>query len=1199
MNFRKVNNITGWIVFLIASAAYIFTRETAGSLWDCGEFVASAYKVQNPHPPGAPTFVLIGRFFIILFGAGNPAGAVNLMSAMVSAFTILFLFWTITHFARKMFVAVGEELSGQQLFTVMASGVVGALAYTFSDSFWFSAVEGEVYAFSSFFTALVFWAMLKWEHADEKAGTDAAGGSRADRWIVFLFFMMGLSVGVHLLNLLTIPAIVMIYYFRRYTYSLKGAIVAFIAGCIIVGIVQVGMIQYTMKGAGLFDIFIVNNFNLPFFSGFALYFIILAGLIWYGLRFNEKTFNKTKFTVWLSVLLLLLLVPFFNASEFGIGTILKILLAIGIALIGLLVKNFKILKTVKLALWCFAFMMLGYSTYLISIIRANADTAIDMNDVSDPMSLVYYLSREQYGSAPIVYGPHFLAQPTGIKEKEMRYVKSKDKYIAIGRDKEYEYTDGMQLFPRIWDNSNDQNHFDFYVDWLGLGNKADDYYQITKAAEGQSYVEAVSMRTQQKRSIPIDENYEIRVRPGQQVRPGENIAVRKPTYGDNLEWFITYQNGLMYWRYLMWNFAGKQNDIQGYGNLRDGNWISGISFIDNIRLGDQQKMPDLLKNNKANNKLYLIPFILAIFGCIYHFIRHRKDWFVNFLLFFFTGFAILIYLNQPGNQPRERDYAFVGSFYAFAVWIGLAVASLVKMVRDQQNKTDFTNTLLYGSLLTFVITALSTSYNGAADSFLTSALVTLVYAAVSAIAYFIVKTASSNGSNLRMANITAALIGMIAPLLMAKEELGDHNRNGKKVAVDLARNYLESCDKNAILFTFGDNDTYPLWYAQEVEGIRPDIRIINNSLLGIDWYINQLRYKINESDPVDVIWDADQIAGHKREYIYFNNEITDPEFYDLYDFMKNAMGKRDANGQDIELTAENYRIPIRRFSVPVDTDLVRKNGTVSSSDSVISKINFEVGKGVLQRNDFAMLNIIAANNWKRPVYFTSPYGELGFGQYVRQDGLSYRLVPVAGKGNAENWVTSPFNTQPGNLDAMYKNVSEKFEFTSKKGVYFDEENRHHIISIRNTMAKTAGNLADANRKDDAAKILNKAEQLIPESAMPYAMPSRLGIYHNYYGLVYLEAAYKAGNKEVAQKVKKQIAESFKQEKEYYDYIIAEKTERAGDLANDRNTLAEQLQMLDEIEKKYNPAPAVTPPAVETPGGGKIETKAPGKDSVKK
>jgi hypothetical protein len=477
-------------------------------------------------------------------------------------------------------------------------------------------------------------------------------------------------------------------------------------------------------------------------------------------------------------------------------------------------------------------------------------------------------------------------------------------------------------------------------------------------------------------------------------------------------------------------------------------------------------------------------------------------------------------------------------------------------------------------------------------------LVAVVYAAVSAVAYFIVKAVSSNGTNLRTANITAALIGMIAPLLMAKEELGDHDRNGKKVAVDLARNYLESCDKNAILFTFGDNDTYPLWYAQEVEGVRPDIRIINNSLLGIDWYINQLRYKINESDPVDVIWDADQIVGHKREAIYFKQDITDPEFYDLYDFMKNAMGKRDATGQDIDLTIDSYRIPIRRFTLPVDADLVRKNGTVNSNDSVVSKINFEIGKGLLQRNDFAMLNIIAANNWKRPVYFTSPYGELGFGQYVRQDGLSYRLVPVVGKSNSANWVASPFASQPENQNTIFKNVMEKFQFTSKKGVYFDEENRHHIISIRNTFAKTAGNLADANRKEDALKVMNKAEQLISDTVMPYAMPSRLGIYHNYYGLLYLEAAYKTGDKKLAEKVKKQIAESFKQEKEYYDYIIAEKTERAGDLANDRNALAEQLQMLEEIEKKYNPAATVTPPAVETPGGGKIETKAPGKDSNK-
>ena len=581
MNFRKVNNITGWVVFILASLVYILTAEASASFWDTGEFIASAYKLQLPHPPGAPLFVLVGRLFIVLFGGGNPAFAVNIMSAVASGATILFLFWTITHFARKLVVGSIEEPNGQQILTIIGAGVVGALAYTFSDSFWFSAVEGEVYALSSFFTALVFWAMLKWERADDLAGTNRVLKNRADRWIVFIFFMMGLSVGVHLLNLLTIPAIVMIYYFKRYNYTRKGAIWAFLLGCIITGVVQVAVIQWTVKFAGKFDILFVNNFNLPFFSGFVFFFVLLAALIWFGLRMAAK-------------------------------------------------KGWSFLR---LGLWSFIFMLLGYSTYLTTLERSNANPAIDMNNVDNPMSLVYYLGREQYGSQPILYGPHFQAEPADangdgmidVKEGEMKYTKGKDKYIEIGKDMEYKFEDDdYQLFVRVWDRSNDQGHADFYAQWLNLAQEQN--------AQGQT-------------------------------------KYADPTYGDNIKWFVTYQMGFMYWRYFMWNFAGKQNDIQGSGNKRDGNWISGLPFIDNTRLGDQTKMPASLKNNKAHNQLFLLPFILGIIGCVYQFISDRKDWIINFLLFFFTGLAIVVYLNQPGNQPRERDYAYVGSFYAFAVWI--------------------------------------------------------------------------------------------------------------------------------------------------------------------------------------------------------------------------------------------------------------------------------------------------------------------------------------------------------------------------------------------------------------------------------------------------------------------------------------------------------------------------------------------------
>ncbi|MFM2339022.1 MAG: hypothetical protein RL115_2215, partial [Bacteroidota bacterium] len=667
MNFKKVNNITGWLVFLVAMATYFFTKEARGSLWDTGEFISTAYKLQLPHPPGAPMFTILGRFFIVLFG-DNPmtaAAAVNFMSALASAATILFLFWSITHFARKMFVGGSEQLDNNQLFTTMAAGVVGALAYTFSDSFWFSSGEGEVYALSSFFTALVFWIMLKWEHADAMAGDDAAARLRSDRWIVFLFFMMGLSIGVHLLNLLVIPAIVLIYYYRRYKPTTKGAIIAFILGCLITGLVQVGVIQYSMKAAGQFDIFFVNTLGMPFFAGFAIYFLAIAALVIWALSFNQKNYSQTKMIVWFVAFLLLSALPFVLSIGVGIK-FFQLILLIGVAvLIGYLFKPTG-LRILKLSLWCYAFMMLGYFMYFTSLIRSNANPVVDMNNVDNPINLVYYLGREQYGSAPLLYGPHFSAEydydtETGqvkFEDGDMKYVKGEKKYIPIGLDRKPKYQKSdMQFFPRIWDGSNDQYHAEYYASWLNI--------EMEK-----------SELTGRDRYIP-------------------------PTFAQNMEWFFSYQMSFMYWRYFMWNFAGKQNDIQGMGNKRDGNWISGISFMDNQRLGDQNKLPESIQNNKANNKLYMLPFILGIIGCVFQFLKNRKDFIVSFLLFFFTGIAIVLYLNQPGNQPRERDYAYVGAFYAFAIWIGLAVVSIVKMVKEREDKSLFGNMLAYGSLLTF------------------------------------------------------------------------------------------------------------------------------------------------------------------------------------------------------------------------------------------------------------------------------------------------------------------------------------------------------------------------------------------------------------------------------------------------------------------------------------------------------------------
>ena len=1029
MNFRKVNNITGWVILLIATITYTITREPTASFWDCGEFIACANEIGIPHPPGSPLFTMLGRLFIVVFGGGNAAnaaGAVNLLSAVASGFTILFLFWTITHFARKMFVNHGEALTAQQTFTVMASGVVGALAYTFSDTFWFSAVEGEVYALSSFFTALIIWAMLKWEHAYELA-KDVVERNRADRWIVFIFFMIGLSITVHLLNLLTLPAVVMIYFYKKYTPTVKKSIIAFLGSCGLTGLILWGMIYIIPRTSALFDRIFVNNFNLPFFSGFAVFFILLGVLCWYLLRLAQKK---------------------------------------GIAIL-------------RLSVWCFLFIMLGYSTYVTTLIRSNANPGIDMSNVDNPMTLASYFAREQYGSAPLFMGPHFGAYPADedkdgsfVINKRKKWGKLNNKYVELGRDFEYEFSPSDKMFfPRMWDWQDQQEHLRFYTDWL---NKT-----------------------------PV----------GRDQSTGKIIYDPPITYSDNIDWFFSYQMGLMYWRYFMWNFSGRQNDLQGFGNRRDGNWQTGISFIDKQMLGDQNKLPDSLKNNKANNKLYLLPFLLGILGCVYQFIKKKNDWFVNFLLFFFTGIAVGIYLNMPGNQPRERDYAFVGSFYAFAVWIGLAVTALVKLTREIK-QVSF-NTILFGSVLTFVITAFSLIYTRSGSAVIISGLIiAAVYAVFSAGLPALLKAVSSKGANEKVLNIAAAVICIIAPILMANQEWDDHDRSKKTLARDDAKNYLESCAPNAILFCFGDNDTYPLWYAQEVEKIRPDIRIINTSLLGIDWYINQLRYKINQSDSVDVIWGPAQIMGDKRQQLrYMPQEGLKDAYYDLYDVMKNVIGKQE----------DPSILPVKKFKVPVDTVLVRRNGTVNADDAVTGDMQFELPDNNANptRDELIILNVIATNAWKRPIYFTSQQVGLGLVPFLRREGLTYRLTPIR--------ITSDVNTEP-----MMEHMMTKFTngHADVKGVYFDEENRRHLYTIRQSFGDLAKALIAKGDTTGAKKVVLKADNLIPNINMPYGIPSRLEL-HNQASYTLMEAAYECGATELGKKIYNELNKDFTQHMEYF------------------------------------------------------------------
>ena len=1084
MRFNRVNNVVGWTVGVIACIVYVMTMEPTGSFWDCGEFISSCYKLQIPHPPGAPLFILMGRFFIILFG-NNPltaARGVNFMSAIASGLSILFLFWTITHFARKLVQRNDPraEPDGQQLFTIMSAGVVGALAYTFCDSYWYSAVEGEVYASSAFFTALVFWAILKWEHHADEQG--------ADKWIIFIFYMMGLSIGVHLLNLLTIAAIVMVYYFKRFKPTTWGTVIALITGIVITGVVQVVVIQYTIKGAGAFDIFFVNSLGLPFFSGFALYFTLLAGLLTWGLLFKREKTSANQVRLWLALFVIFVAMPAIISAAGGAGgKFFKLLVGLGLAYLGGIIVKKDAVASFKLALWCFAFMLLGYSTYFTTLIRSNANPAVDMYNVDNPVSLAGYLSRDQYGDWPILFGPDFTDPAPTIDGADI-YVKGKDKYEIAGKGivQDWGAAPSAHIFPRMWNPSNDRREVDMYRRYSGMGD-------------------------------------------GDQ-----------PTMADNIKYFVNYQTGWMYLRYFMWNFSGKQNDLEGFGNVRDGNAITGIGFIDNLLLGDQAKLPDSIhKDNRSYNRMYMLPLILGLLGLIFQARRGKRDFIVTGLLFFFTGFAIVLYLNQAGQQPRERDYAYAGSEYAFAIWIGLGLIWVKELLEK-----------------------------------------------------FVLK------GNANLAGYTAAGLCFLAvPVLMVNQEWDDHDRSKKTLARDLARDYLESCPPNAILFSFGDNDTYPLWYAQEVEGIRPDVRVMVNTLLGTDWYMNQLRYKINESAPFDIIFTPEQVMGDKRNVSYFTDRMPGfdkNKYYDLYDVLKNVIGSDDPryttqanNGSTINL------VPVKKYTVPVDLNTVRSNGTVHAGDSVVSELRLDIPekKNYLVKNDLAILAIIAANKWKRPICFTTPQelGELGLSKYVRLRGLSYQLVPV------ENGVVDN--------ETAYKTIMEKFTYgnANKPGVYFDEENRRHLNSLKFAHAQVAASLIQAGNKDSARKILEHYDQNVLESNCPYGMTSNMNNLHDYFSLRFLDACYRADDLKLAAKVSASLRKDLQQQMAYYislgdipdarnlainaQQMIQGKggnlSERQAHFAQDIMSTYEFLEQMDEWDKQYNgkPAPA-GPPALK-------------------
>ena len=958
-NYKLANLITGWAVFLTAAIVYILTVEPTTSFWDCGEFITSAYKLQTGHPPGAPFFMLLGRFFTLF--AGDPqtaAYSMNIMSALASAFTIMFLFWTITHLAKKMVIA-GNGYSTVNTIIIMGAGLTGALAYAFSDTFWFSAVEAEVYALSSLFTAVVFWAILKWENV--------AGQPYANRWLILIAYLMGLSIGVHLLNLLAIPAIVFVYYFRNYRPTPKGFITAAAVSVIILIIFMYGIIQWVVILSSYFELFFVNETGLPYKGGVIIYLLLIGSVLVCGLQYTWKKRKPVLHTIFLGITVILI----------------------------------------------------GYSSFSLIVIRSIANTPMNQNNPSNVFSLLYYLNREQYGDRPLIHGPYYNAPVTGEKEGRPAYIQKDGRYVAARRTFDYLYDKRFTtLFPRMY--SSDPDHVNAYIEWGKVTGKG---ISVTGS-------------------------------------DGQTERIIKPTFAENLRFFFSYQLGHMYGRYFMWNFSGRQNDIQGHGRLLEGNWITGIGFLDEMRLGPQYGLPEHLEKNKAANRYYMLPLLLGLAGLLYHYTRDRADTLVVFLLFFFTGIAIVIYLNQTPYQPRERDYAYAGSFYAFSIWIGLGVLAV------------------YDNLKKYL-------------------------------------------KGLPGALLAAAIPLIFVPGLMASQNLDDHDRSGRYTARDFAWNYLNSCAPNAIIFTYGDNDTFPLWYLQEVEGIRTDVRVVNLSYLSADWYIDQMKRKVYDSEPLPLSMTHDQYVTGTRDIIYLLDRMEQPA--DLKAAVNFILS--DDSRTRIQVSDSEYvdYIPGKKFLLPSDPEQVIRTGTVSADREhlIAPAVEWEISRNFLTKSHLALLDILANNNWERPVYFaiTVPSSEyLSLHDWFQLEGMAYRLVPIKKEGS--DGYTGRVDT-----DIMYRNLTEIFRWGNMHdpGVYLDETNLRMIANIRSIFARLAGNLIEEGKSDSALLVLDKAMEIMPHEAVPY----------NYFIVPVIEGYYLAGAAGRASEIAVHKAELLNSELNYY------------------------------------------------------------------
>ena len=1009
--YKLVNNVLGWLTFFVAAFVYCSTIEPTASFWDCPEFITTGYKLEVGHPPGAPFFMLTANLFSQF--ASDPsqvARMVNTMSALLSAITILFLFWSITHLARKLILKDWSELTLGKLIAIEASGLVGALIYTFSDTFWFSAVEGEVYAYSSAFTAIVFWLILKWEdHADEP---------HSDRWLVLIAYMTGLSIGVHLLNLLCLPAIVLVYCYRRFpNIELKGSLIALVGSFILVAAVLYGVVPGIITVAGWFELLFVNTLGCPFNTGEIIYIVLLVAIVIWAIyeSYADKSFKRQNVSFVLAVGMLG--IPFrgmtWSAAILGLVVLAAIYFGlnyrkkIGKDLVPVVTSRFK-----NTALLCMLMLMIGYSSYAVIVIRSAANPPMDQNSPEDVFTLGSYLSRDQYGDSPLLYGQAYTSQVAydvdgnmcvpkhkeGAaiwQRKEKASKDEKDSYFVVSHKDKIIYAQNM-LFPRMHSSA----HAGAYENWMG-------------GVEG----------TQ----VPYD-------------RCGEPVMVKMPTQMENIRFFLSYQCNFMYWRYFMWNFAGRQNDIQGNGEPEHGNWITGISFIDDWMLGDQSKMPAELKANKGHNVFYCLPLLLGLIGLFWQAWRGQRgirQFWVVFFLFFMTGLAIVLYLNQTPQQPRERDYAYAGSFYAYAIWCGLGVLAIYDMLKKK-----------------------------------------------------------IKGNDVAVAGVVGVAC-LLVPIQMASQTWDDHDRSGRYTCRDFGQNYLMTLqDKgNPIIFTNGDNDTFPLWYNQETEGVRTDARVCNLSYLQTDWYIDQMKRPAYDSPSVPITWPRIDFCSGTNDYIEVKPGMKQQllEFY--RDYPQEA---RAAFGDDpFELKnilkywvrskdSDTHIIPTDTLYITIDKEAVRRSGMMMASDTIPDRMVISLaGKRAIYKNDLMMLEMLAQCNWERPLYVATTVGSdnyMNLGDNFVQEGLAYRITPFNTKApGAKNFDT----------EKTYNNVMNRFKWggLNKPGLYIDETVMRMCYTHRHLFATLAMQLIAEGQNAKAEKVLRKSEKVLPEYNVPYTFMS--------------------------------------------------------------------------------------------------------------